>query len=104
VCCVDVDSNGISTGSSVNRRGDTTESFAEHYVRSAVQNPDDLPIAGNGHACDGPFGRDFDQLDSELLCQFAAARRKAFLQLRMKVVENSHVAIPSSVSVDRLNP
>jgi hypothetical protein len=69
-----------------------------------MENSDNLPVSGDGHSRHGSLGRDFHQLDSELLGQFTTARREAFLQLRMKVIENSHVAIPSSVSVDRLNP
>ena len=71
---------------------------------SAVQNSDDLAVSLDRHSPDRSFCRDFEEFDSHLPGQLAAAGREPRLQFGVKVVEYSHSAILPSAALGRLKP
>jgi hypothetical protein len=101
---VDINADRVSTGSGVDRGSDTTQRFSQHDVCSTVQYPYDLTITLNRHARYRALGGDLEEFDPHLPRQFATARRKAFLQFRVQVVEYSHSAILPSAALGRLKP
>jgi hypothetical protein len=72
VRCVDVNPNGVPSGPSVHGGGHTPESFSKDDMGATVENSDDLSISFDGHPCNGTLGRNFEELDPHLACQFTA--------------------------------
>jgi hypothetical protein len=73
-------------------------------VGAAVQDSNNLTVSFNWHAGYGARRSQLEVLNAHFGGEFTAACRKAFLQLRVKVIEYSHAGAFPSVSLCRLKP